>query len=102
MSKVLERVVHLQLSKYLKEHQLLSPYQCGFRKFHSTETAGVSFTDTIRMNIDQGMLSGAVFIDHRKAFDSVDHMLLLSKLHSCGVANTELQWFKNYFIKCPF
>ena len=76
VSKVLKRVVHLQLSRYLKEHHLLSHYQFGFRKFHSTETAVVSFNDTIRMNIGQGMLTGAVFIDLCKAFNSVGQCYL--------------------------
>ena len=79
-------------------NQLLSPYQGGFRKCHSTETAAISLTDTIRTNIDQKMLTGAVFVDLRKAFDTVDHSLLLSKLERCGVHNAELKWFSDYLM----
>lgn len=74
-SKLLEKAVHAQLYSYLSQHKILSPYQCGFRKAHSTETAALSFADTIRRNIDQGHMTGAVFIDFRKAFDSIDHSI---------------------------
>ena len=94
VSKVLERVVHIQLVKYLLDHKILSPYQCGFRKCHSTEFAALSFADTIRQNIDLGQLTGAVFVDLRKAFDTVDH--LLNKLSAVGIARHENDWFDDY------
>ena len=95
-SKLLERAVHTQLVKYLREHNLLSPYQCGFRKGHSTEFAAPSFADTIRKNIDLGQMTGAVFVDLRKAFDTVDHTTLLGKLSTIGVINHERNWFDDY------
>ena len=85
LSKVLERAVHIQLYKYLQQYKILSPYQCGFRKCHSTEFAALSFSDNIRRNMDQGQLTGAVFIDLRKAFDTVDHAVLLDKLSNLGL-----------------
>ena len=54
------------------------------------------FADTIRRNIDQGQLTGAVFIDLRKAFDTVNHEVLLSKLRGFGVMHREHEWFRNY------
>ena len=96
VSKLLERAVHHQLYQYLREHNILSPFQCGFRKCHSTEFAALSLADTIRRNMDQGMLTGAVFIDFRKAYDSVNHDLLLQKLSYMGVLDKELAWFKDY------
>ena len=95
-SKLLERAVHQQLYQYLTEHQLLSAYQCGFRKNHSTESAAISFTDSIRRGMDQGLLTGSVFIDLRKAFDTVDHYILLRKLGNYGIYDRELAWFANY------
>ena len=77
-------------------HETASPYQCGFRKCHSTEFAALSFADTIRRNIDQGQLTGAVFIDLRKAFDTVDHGVLLDKLSAMGVIGPEYEWFTDY------
>ena len=96
ISKLLERAVHHQLYQYLREHNILSPFQCGFRKCHSTKFAALSLADTIRRNMDQGMLTGAVFIDFRKAFDSVNHDSLLQKLSYMGVLDKELAWFKDY------
>ena len=96
VSKVLERVVHHQLHSFLREHKLLSPFQCGFRRNHSTEFAAIAFSDYIRRGIDLGLLTGSVFIDLRKAFDSVDHEILISKLESYGLKDIELDWFRNY------
>ena len=56
LSKILEGAVHRQLYHHLQQHNILSAYQCGFRKCHSTEFAAVSFADTIRRGIDQGQL----------------------------------------------
>ncbi len=96
ISKLLEREVHNQLIKYLREHKILSPYQYGFRKLHSTEFATLAFADTIRRNIDNGLMTGAVFLDFKKAFDSVDHSLLLDKLYNLGILDREHEWFANY------
>ena len=98
VSKLLERAVHHQLYSFCNEHKLLSPFQCGFRSNHSTEFAAVAFSDYVRRGMDQGLLTGAVFIDLRKAFDSVDHDLLISKLQSYGLKNIELNWFKSYLL----
>ena len=94
--KILEKAVHCQLYKFLSEQKLLSPYQCGFRKYHSTEIAAISFTDSIRREIDQGRLTSAVFIDLRKAFDTVDHDIIINKLRQFGISNTKLAWFQDY------
>ena len=63
VSSVLERAAHHQFYVYLQSHKLLSSYQCGFWKCHSTKWAAMCFADKIRRNIDQGWLTGAVFID---------------------------------------
>ena len=96
LSKVLERAVHIQLYKYLQQNKILSPYLCGFRKCHWTEFAALSFSDNIRRNMDQGQLTGAVFIDLRKAFDTVDHAVLLDKLSNLGIVDKEHGWFTDY------
>ena len=88
-----ERAVHIQLYKNPQLNKILSPYQCTFRKCHSTEFAAFSFSDNIRRYMDQGQLTGAVFIDLRKAFDTVDHSVLLDKLSNLGIVDIERGWF---------
>ena len=96
VSKILERAVQIQLLQHLDKSSQLSPVQCGLRKNHSTQDAVTYFTDFIRKDIDEGCVTAAVFVDFRKAFDSVNHQLLLNKLPGYGINNHELRWFKNY------
>ena len=81
---------------YITTHKLLNPYQCSFRKDHSTEFATLSFADTIRRNVDLGLMTGAVFLDLRKAFDTIDHSTLLGKLFTIRVTGKEQTWFDDY------
>ena len=64
---------------------------------HSTETAVTYFADKILMNMNKGLVTGSVFIDLAKAFDTVDHDILLRKLEYYGICDESLPWFKNYF-----
>ena len=88
-------LVSVILSVIVSIIYLLSPFQCEFRSNHTTEFAAVAFSDFIRRGMEQGLLL-ALFIVLRKAFDSVDHNLLINKLESYGLTNTELNWFKSY------
>ena len=72
-SKVMEKAVNAQLQRYLQRFDLFSPFQAGFRQHHSTESAVIYFTDEIRRSAESGKLTGALFIDLRKIFDSVPH-----------------------------
>ena len=96
VSKVLERLIHGQLSAYLKRMNFLCENQSGFRRNHSTATAVTHFTDNILTNIDKGLITGTVFIDFSKAFDTVEHDILLNKLEHYGVCSQSLRWFKDY------
>jgi len=73
-----------------------STEQSGFRKKHSTATALADVTDFILVNMNNRNFIGSVFIDLKKAFDTVDCFILARKLEKYGVKDTELQWFKNY------
>ena len=96
ISKIAERLVHDQLAKFLEDSSLLSPTQFGFRSKYSTGLAVTYFTDIIRKEMDHGKLTGAVFMDFCKAFDTVDHIVLIQKMESLGIHGVELQWFKDY------
>ena len=99
LSKILEKAVFHQLYSYLSKNSLLSPYQSGFRADHSTQFSqlAVTFlTDKIRGHMDKGLLTGAVFIDLKKAFDTVPHDGLLNKLFRYGIQDQPLSWFESY------
>ena len=78
-SKIMEKVIQLQLVNYTNENKLLSIYQSGFRKKHSTETAAVYLVDTILAQMDRQNYTGTVFVDLKMVFDLVNHKCLLSK-----------------------
>ena len=99
ISKVMETIIHRQVMNFLNENKLLSQNQFGFRPKMSTELAAVKFIDEIRMSVDKGNLVGAVFIDLTKAFDTISHSKLLSKLPQYGINGTELDWFKDYLFR---
>ena len=95
-SKILEKMVYKQLIFYLESNSLLSDYQFGFRSNRSTELAVTYFNNLVRKEADCGKVTGAVFIDLSKAFDTVSHSVLLNKLSLYGIQDTELQWVTDY------
>jgi len=96
LSKVLEKAVHNQLSTYLEQNELLNKFQFGYRSKRSTDIATTLFVDEIRENGDKGKLTGALFLDLSKAFDTINHSLILNKLESYGINRKEIQWFTDY------
>ena len=70
--------------------------QYGFRKLHSTELAALEFTDKIVLNLDKSKLPLAIFLDLSKAFDTIDHSILIDKLKYYGIRGTSLDWFVSY------
>lgn len=95
-AKILERAVHAMVYSYLQEHRLLSKYQSGYRPLHSTCTCLADVTNKLLHNMDKGQLTGMVFLDLSKAFDTIDHYLMLDKLISLGFSDTAVIWFKAY------
>lgn len=96
LSKIIEKWVNKNLMKYLNQHDLLHQRQSGFRSCHSTETALIALADSWLRAINEGELVGCVLVDFRKAFDLVDHKLLLEKLRLYKLSNLCLSWFKSY------
>ena len=98
LSKVLERLIHAQVVKFLDNNSKLHNFQSGFRKFHSTETALLRVTDDIRLAMDQRKCTILTLFDFSKAFDTVDHTVLLNKLAILGFSHNSLVWFKSYLL----
>ena len=81
---------------YLNDNNLLFHKQFGFWKGHSTDHALIKLIDSIRDSFNQNKYTLGVFIDWSKAFDAVDHNILIDKLNSYGVNNNSLKWFSSY------
>ena len=96
VSKFIERIVFNQLYAFLMRHDLLADAQSGFRPCHSTLTALLDITNDWFSNMDNGLLNGVLFLDLKKAFDTVDHEILLNKLNFYGVDSISLKWFQSY------
>ena len=94
LSKILEKVVCVQLTYYLESNSLLSPSQYAYRSHHSTEDAGIDAVERLISNTDRGLVSSVTAIDLSKAFDGVDHDAFLNKLPWCGI--TDVSWFSGY------
>ena len=95
-SKLLERTVHRQLYSYLEENNFLTDRQFGFRKSRNTFQTITYITDFIRSAMDRGEYTGAIYVDLKKAFDTVNHATILSKLPVYGINDKELSWFIDY------
>lgn len=96
ISKCLEKIVHLQINTFLNNNNILNTYQSGFRSSHSTETALLCVTDDIRRAMDLRKCTVLTLFDFSKAFDCVDHSLLLVKLQNLGFSESSLCWIRSY------
>ena len=95
-SKLIEKIVHEKLSKFLEDKNIISEKQSGFRKGFSTASAVADLTDDLFSAINTSEVSMAVFVDLKKAFDSVSHDILCSKLDRLGIRGMALDWCLNY------
>ena len=102
ISKVKEKVIHDQPSTFLNSKNLLYTYQSGFRKKHSTDFCLSYLNDNILKGFDRGMMTGMIPIDLQKAFDTIDHDVLLQKLYAIGFSKRTVNWFKSYLSNRSF
>jgi len=95
-SKFYEKVLYDRLFSYIKQKNILYPLQHGFQPAHSTSMSLIDIQDKISAAIDNNEYSLGIFLDLAKAFDTVDHKILLTKLEHYGIRSTALNWFKSY------
>ena len=96
ISKIFEKVAYNQLSRYFKINKLFCKSQYGFRDEHSTELASVELIDRVMSAFENKNTPVAIYMDLSKAFDTLDHGILLQKLNYYGIKGSELKWFKSY------
>ena len=92
----MEHILYSQLYDYLSENSILSEKQFGFRKYHSTATALLDATNSWYINMDRKMFNLVVLIDLKKAFDTVDHEILLKKIEVYGIKGDALSVLTSY------
>ena len=95
---MVEKHVHDSLMTYMTSHKLLHTTQSGFRPNHSCETALLKMVNTFLEAINNSQIIGMVMVDFRKAFDLVDHTLLLKKLRHYKLSDKTINWISSYFL----
>ena len=80
----------------MSDNNILVESQSGFRSQHSSKTALLGSTNKLLYNMNSGLINGVLFLDLKKAFDTVDHEILLQKLHLYGIKVTSYAWFESY------
>ncbi len=98
-SKLFEKTMHQRLYNFLEVFELLFCLHFGFPAGHSTGHALISLTETIKSSLDNNRVGCGIFIDLQKAFDTVNHEILLKKMEHYRIRGTALNWFNSYLCK---
>ena len=88
--------MYKRLYTFLNKNNIIYNLQFGFRQQYSTSHALINITENIRKALDDGNIACGVFVDLQKAFDTVDHQILLAKLNHYGIRGVSNDWFKSY------
>jgi hypothetical protein len=96
LNKILEKLMFNRVLSFLEQEKIIYNNQFGFRPKHSTNHALISITEQIKENLDNNNYACGVFVDFQKAFDTVNHSILLKKLDKYGIRGPALSWFKSH------
>ena len=96
MNRLFEKLLYRRLIKCIDKNDILCNLQYGFRNEHSTQHALLYIVNTIHSNIDNRKYPCGIFIDLRKAFDTINHEILLAKRENYGVTGVINSWFRSY------
>ena len=99
LSKVFEKCIYNQLISYFSSENIITPTQYGFKPGSTTVDCLVDLIEEISTSLDQGDYAVSIFLDLSKAFDTVNHSILLSKLSFYGIQKPHIDWFKSYLNK---
>ena len=102
LCKVLKRVVRDQTEEFLSLNKILYDYQSGFRKNHSTNTCLSFLNDKILKGFDDSLVTGMILIDLEKAFETINHDIILKKLGIIGFSDHTVTWFQSYLSNRKF
>ena len=95
-SKLFEKIIAKRMTTYFEKNEIMTNHQFGFRKSYSTELAAINLYDTLLKNLDEKKITCTIFLDLAKAFDSVNHKILLQKLEKYGVRGYPLKLLESY------
>ena len=96
LNKIFEKIIYKRVNNFIEKHDLLYSLQYGFRSNHSTIHALINITEKIRFALDQRKVCCGIFVDLQKAFDTVNHEILLCKLNYYGFRGIINDWFRSY------
>ena len=96
LSKVFEKITNVRLIQFLESNNTFYQHQYGFRQKYSTKLSLINLSNTILKSMDEGQATLGIFIDFKKAFDTINHKILIQKLSHYGIRGAPLKWFEDY------